>query len=70
MSVYDATIVWQKERHALTCFNEKVQIKNVKMETCDQHKPINFEMAVLNSSHKIHGFCIEGKAKNEVLVAK
>ena len=75
ISAYDATIVWQKERHALTCFNEKVQIKNVKMETfsirpCDQHKSNNFKMAVLNSSHKIHGFCIEGKAKNEVLVAK
>ena len=40
------------------------------METCDQRKPNNFEMAVLNSSYKIHGFCIEGKAKNEVLVAK
>ena len=33
MSVYDATIVSQRVRNVLTCFNEKVQTKNVKMET-------------------------------------
>ena len=32
MSVYDATIVSQRVRNALTCFNEKVRVKNVKME--------------------------------------
>ena len=30
---YDATVVSQRERNALTCFNEKVYIKNVKMKT-------------------------------------
>ena len=33
MSVYDVTIVPQRQRNVLTCFNEKVQIKTVKMET-------------------------------------
>ena len=56
--------------------NETVQIKNVKMETlyfsnCYQHtnNPNNFVMAALHSSHKLHGFCIYVKAKNEVLAA-
>ena len=65
-------IVSQRERNALTCFNEKVQINNVKMKTfiylstclpapisnCDQHKPNKFVMAILNSLHKPHGFSI------------
>ena len=33
MSVYDDTIVSQRARDVLTYFNEKVQIKNVEMET-------------------------------------
>ena len=73
MSVYDVTIVSPKIlRNVLTCLNEKVQIKNVKMETlslsaslptspyfrnCDRHKPNNFVMAALNSSHKLHDSC-------------
>ena len=40
MSVCDATIVPQRQRNVLTCFNEKVQIKNVKMETFSIHPPI------------------------------
>ena len=38
---------------------------------CDDqhHKPNNFEMAALDSSHKLPSFCILIKAKNEVLVA-
>ena len=62
----------QRERNALTCFNEKVQNNNVKMETfpfhppaclplfsnCDQHKTNKFVIVALNSSHKLHGFCI------------
>ena len=62
----------QKERNALTCFNEKVQINNVKMgaffyphlPACpyftsrDQYKPKKFVMAALNSSHKLQCFCI------------
>ena len=38
---------------------------------CDNqhHKLNNFEMAALDSSHKLHGFCIQVKAKNKVLVA-
>ena len=65
MSVSDTTI--------LSCFNEKIQIKNVKMKTlyfsnCDRHKPNNFVMAALSSSHKLHGFCIEVKVKSDVLV--
>ena len=39
MSVCDATIVPQRQRNVLTCFNEKVQIKNVKMETFSIHPP-------------------------------
>ena len=50
-----------RERNALTCFTEKVQINNIKMEKfyfshCDQHKPDKFVMAALNNSHKLHGF--------------
>ena len=62
----------KRERKALNCFNEKVQINNVKMETfsfyppaclpifsnCGQHKPNKFVLAALNSLHKLHGFCI------------
>ena len=33
MSVYDVTIVPERQINVITCFNEKVQIKNVKMET-------------------------------------
>ena len=38
---------------------------------CDDqhHKPNNFEMAALDSSHKLLSFRILVKAKNEVLVA-
>ena len=32
------------------------------------HKPNNFEMAALDSSRKLDGFCILGKAKKQVLV--
>ena len=41
MSVYDATIVPQRQRNVLTCFNEKqkVQIKTVKMENFSIHPP-------------------------------
>ena len=41
MSVYDATIVPQRQRNVLTCFNEKqkVQIKALKMETFSIHPP-------------------------------
>ena len=39
MSVYDANIVRQRQRNVLTCFNEKVQIKTVKMETFSIHPP-------------------------------
>ena len=37
---------------------------------CDDqhHKPNNFERTALDSSYKLHGFCISVKAKNEVLV--
>ena len=36
----------------------------------DQHdKPNNFEMAALDSSHKLHCLCIQVKAKNELLIA-
>ena len=36
----------------------------------DQHHKSNtFEMAPLDSSQKLHGFCISVKAKNKVLVA-
>ena len=74
MSVCDATIVPQRQRNVLTCFNEKVQIKNVKMETLSICPPAcpapileivantnltyNFVMAALNSSHKLYGSCI------------
>ena len=65
-------IASQRERNALTCFNVKVQINNIKMETfsfhppaclphfsnCNQQKPNKFVMAALNSSHKLLGFCI------------
>ena len=33
MSVYDTTVVLQKERNAITYFNEKVQMKNVNLGT-------------------------------------
>ena len=33
MSAYDATVASQRERNNLTCFNEKVQIKNVNLAT-------------------------------------
>ena len=33
MSIYDVTIVSQRVKNVLTCFNEIVQVKNVKMET-------------------------------------
>ena len=33
MSAYDVTIVPQRERNISTCFNEKVQIKNVNLAT-------------------------------------
>ena len=33
MSAYDTTVVSQRERNILTCFNEKVQIKNVNLAT-------------------------------------
>ena len=33
MFAYDANIVSQRERNALTYFNEKVQIKNVNLAT-------------------------------------
>ena len=39
MSIYDAAIVPQRQRNVLICFNEKVQIKNVKMETFSIHPP-------------------------------
>ena len=39
MSVYDATIVPQRQGSVLTCFNEKVRIKNVKIETFSIHPP-------------------------------
>ena len=39
MSIYDVAIVPQRQRNVLTCFNEKVQIKNVKMETFSIHPP-------------------------------
>ena len=32
-------IVSQRERNALTCFNEKVQINNIKMETFSIRPP-------------------------------
>ena len=32
-------IVLQRERNALTCFNEKVQITNFKIETFSIHPP-------------------------------
>ena len=50
----------QRERNALTCFNEKLQIHlpaSPYFSNCDQHKPNKFVMAALNSSHKLHGFC-------------
>ena len=67
-----AAIKSQKERNTLTCFNETVQINNVKMgalfyphlpacsyfSNYDQYKPNKFVMAALNSSHKLHCFCI------------
>ena len=34
------------------------------------HKPKNFQMVALDSSHNLHDFCIQVKAKNEVLVAR
>ena len=40
MSVYDATIVPQRRRNVSTCFNKKVQIKTVKVETFSIHPPI------------------------------
>ena len=33
-------IVSQRERNDLTCFNEKVQINNIKMETFSFHPPV------------------------------
>ena len=39
MSVYDVTIVPERQINVLTCFNEKVQIKNVKMETLSIYPP-------------------------------
>ena len=39
MSAYDATIVPQRQRNVLTCFNEKVHIKTVKMETFSIQPP-------------------------------
>ena len=39
MSVYDATILPQRQRSVLTCSNEKVQIKTFKMETFSVHLP-------------------------------
>ena len=62
----------KKERNTLTCFNETVQINNVKIGAfffphlpacsyfinCDQYKPKKFVMAAVNSSHKLHCFCI------------
>ena len=39
MFLYDATIVPQRQRNVLTCFNGKVQIKTVKMETFSIHPP-------------------------------
>ena len=35
----------------------------------EHHKPNNFEIEALENSHKLHGFCIKVKEKNEVLVA-
>ena len=74
ISVYDATIMSQRERNALTCFNEKARSKMSKWKLSlsnnlpaspyfsnydDQNlKPNNFEMAALDNSHKLHGFCI------------
>ena len=39
MSVYDVIIVPERQINVLTCFNEKVQIKNVKMETLSVSPP-------------------------------
>ena len=46
MCVYDATIMPQRERNSLTCSNEKVQIKNIKIETVSMGPPAR-QLAVL-----------------------
>ena len=33
MYAYDATVASQRDRNTLTCFNKKVQIKNVNLAT-------------------------------------
>ena len=47
MSVYDGNIVPQRQRNVLTCFNEKVQIKNVKMETLSISPPTPLPAPIL-----------------------
>ena len=64
ISVYDATTVSQKKRNALTCFNKRFRkcqnINFLYFSNCDDqhHKPNNFEIAALDSSCKLNGFCI------------
>ena len=38
-------IVSQRKRNVLSCFNEKVQINDVKMETLSIHLPLGFVVA-------------------------
>ena len=51
--------------YLLTCLSALI-LATVMTNTI--HKPNNFEMAALDSSHKLDGFCILAKAKNQVLV--
>ena len=47
-------IVSQRERNALTCFNEKFQINNVKMKTFSFHPPAclpAFILAILTNTN-------------------
>ena len=81
-NVYDATIVSQRERNALTCFNEKVQFKNVKMEPFSIRLPAFASPPILaivtNTTNltilrwqplTVHKDYMAFEAKNEILVA-
>ena len=50
MFVYDGNIVPQRQRNVLTCFNEKGQIKNVKMETLSISPPTRLPAPILESA--------------------